>query len=775
MRNRFLLPSFALVAIFLLPGCASHLAKRHSSAVPESTIQSKSAAFPATNHPDTGITVSDTLTALDDGINDLPLIEDFVSRATIHAADSQYPQALQLLDSAAVLVNGSPELSANDSIRLFYLDRIAAIFSDLMPPEYIDSATDEISMLLFQKQFSDAYDTMASGASDSLLATMMSCQKNTSYNVPIVNNARVNRALQFLIRGKKGPIHKWLARAQFWLPVMKQMFADNGLPTDLAYLPLIESGFNPKAYSRSRASGIWQFISGTGSRYHLRKSFWLDERRDPIKSTTAAISYLKDLYAMFGNWHLVLASYNCGENGVQRALNRQQVTSYWDVKLPKETMGYVPEFVAALIVAKNYECFGFALQPTTTFDYDTVSLSECIDLAKIAKGLDIDREKLQSMNPHILQFCTPPDKSDVTLYLPSGTRDAFIQLAAQIPPEEKVRWLQYVIRRGDNLGSIAKKFRISVDALKSINKMRSNSLRAGRYLLIPLPADKSTRIETVDITPSIDKPVTQKKKAAVTQTPITPISGKAIKYQVKSGETLWGIAQLFNVDITDICTWNNLDEDRSMKAGTVLTVYPGESASDGKALANDKPVAAGFSAYTVKDGDNPYTIARKLNVSLPDLIRWNELDKTQPMIHPGEVLAYKPASNSATAPQAPVTIVKSSSASEHIVKAGETLSGIARTYSVSIDALQKANGLDEKAVLREGKILKIPQRQLESSTPSRPMKNVVVYTVRKGDTIWNIADTFGVSVDQVYSDNGLEKNTPIRPGATLKIVLNQKM
>jgi LysM repeat protein len=157
------------------------------------------------------------------------------------------------------------------------------------------------------------------------------------------------------------------------------------------------------------------------------------------------------------------------------------------------------------------------------------------------------------------------------------------------------------------------------------------------------------------------------------------------------------------------------------------------------------------------------------------LIRWNELDQTQPMIHPGEVLAFKATSSAAAQPAAPITIVKPSTATEHTVQAGETLSGIARTYSVSVDALQKANGLDEKSILPAGKILKIPQQPLESSAPSRPVKNIVVYTVRKGDTIWNIADTFGVSVDQVYSDNGLEKNAPIKPGDTLKIVLKKEL
>lgn len=183
-----------------------------------------------------------------------------------------------------------------------------------------------------------------------------------------------------------------------------------GQPQDLAYLPLIESGFNPVAYSYANASGIWQFIASTGKLYGLKKSFWADERRDPIKSTQAAAMYLKKLFGDFGHWDLALAAYNCGENGLARSIARSRSNDFWTLKrIPNQTKNYVPFYLAALTIAKNPKCFGVKIPDTLAPPPDTVVVSDCISLSDIASGLGIDPDSLKKMNPHIMRWCTPPD------------------------------------------------------------------------------------------------------------------------------------------------------------------------------------------------------------------------------------------------------------------------------------------------------------------------------------------------------------------------------
>ena len=464
---------------------------------------------------------------------------------------------------------------------------------------------------------------------DSALFSGIVTQKNISYDIPVTWNNRVARSLIFLSRGKKGPFGKWLNQAAYYLPLMKPLFAQKGLPTDLAYLPLIESGFNSRAYSFAHASGIWQFIPSTGVYYGLRINYWLDERRDPIKATNAAISYLQKLYTEFGDWYLALAGYNCGERNVYRAFQKNLSYSFWELDVPGETKNYVPQFIAAVVVAKNAGFFGFTVDTSMVFDLDTVYISKCIDLKTIADSLSISLPELRDMNPHILHWCTPPDLKNVVLYLPHDKGVLFKEFYDRLPPGHATMLYSYRVGRGDNLGSLSRRFGVPVDVIKQLNKLRSNSLKVKSIVLLPIPQN-----------PETGQPIAlNKASSSVSSRPSTLNGLKAVRYRVRPKDTMWSLAKLFNVSIENICRWNNLRPKSTLKSGSVLVFYT--STKSIKSLPKSTAgTRAGRTRYLVKSGDNLSTVALRLGVSVTDLILWNNKSQRNPVIQPGEQLVY---------------------------------------------------------------------------------------------------------------------------------------
>jgi len=250
------------------------------------------------------------------------------------------------------------------------------------------------------------------------------------FDVPIQTNRQVRAYLVYFSTERQQIIRRYLARSSRYLPMIKEVFQEYGLPEDLAYLAMIESGFNPHAYSHAAACGMWQFIRGTAARYGLAMDSYLDERRDPEKSTRAAARYLLDLYKQFGSWYLAAASYNCGENRVQRELDQSNHKSFWDLSanqcLPNETKNYVPQMIAATIIAKNPEKFGFKRVPyLPPIQYEKVKVEEPTSLKAAAFAINVPTEELQLLNPELRRGTTPPDGAGYTLNLPKGSRDLF--------------------------------------------------------------------------------------------------------------------------------------------------------------------------------------------------------------------------------------------------------------------------------------------------------------------------------------------------------------
>jgi membrane-bound lytic murein transglycosylase D len=295
-----------------------------------------------------------------------------------------------------------------------------------------DDNNDESSLTeeLSAKRLEELYAKSGiSGWDPSLEEELKKWDHQVKFDAPIQMNKQVRAYLVYFSTERKGTIRRYLSRSTRYLPMIKEVFQEYGLPEDLAYLAMIESGFNPNAYSHAHACGMWQFIRGTGARYGLAMDGYVDERRDPEKSTRAAAKYLLDLYKQFGSWYLAAASYNCGEGRVQKELNHSNHKNFWELSanqcLPTETKNYVPQLIAATIIAKNPEKFGFKGVPyLPALAIDKVQVKEPTSLKAAAVAVNVPVEEIQSLNPELLRGITPPDGT-YTLKLPAKSQELF--------------------------------------------------------------------------------------------------------------------------------------------------------------------------------------------------------------------------------------------------------------------------------------------------------------------------------------------------------------
>ncbi len=313
-------------------------------------------------------------------------------------------------------------------------------------------------------------------------------------------NRRANKYVEHHINKLSGNFRNhfahWLERSGRYIPMMQNILREEGLPEDMAWLPLIESGFNPRAYSRAHASGPWQFIRATGRRYGLKVDYWVDERRDPVKSTRAAARYLKDLYGMFDSWSLAMAAYNAGEGKIKRALRKTKSQDFWGLLrtryIRRETKNYVPKFIAARMIAVHPEKYGFKdIQYHEGFTYDEVTLENPLSLDVAAKCAETTVKDIKDLNPELRRWSTPPVK-DYTLRVPRGSRDKFMANLSKLPKSKWVSVTVYTVRRGDTLSHIAMRYGVSVRTLKAYNKInRRNLIRPGQKLVVPISLRKS--------------------------------------------------------------------------------------------------------------------------------------------------------------------------------------------------------------------------------------------------------------------------------------------
>ena len=385
-------------------------------------------------------------------------------------------------------------------------------------------------------------------------------------DIPMVMNEKVQYFINYFSDIQHDVFAKWLERSERYIPQMKKILRNNGLPEDLVYMALIESGFNTHALSRSRACGPWQFMRGTARLYHLKVNWWVDERRNPEKSTLAAARYLKNLYDTFGSWYLAEAAYNAGPLKVMWAMQKQKTDNFWNLAdhryLRKETRDYVPKLIAAAMIAKDPAAYGFSdLTYDKPLDNDTVVLHHQIDLHVAARLADTSYATLKQLNPELLRWATPP-VPDYTLNIPSGTRKLFLADLDKLPRREFFSYKRYRIRPGDTLYMIAREFGVSAHELRDMNHIWNvKALHPGHDIIIPVsPYQHREAVASV------------RRMRVINTSYATPRPGSHyIYYRVKQGDTLWNIAQKFDVTISRI-KYNNRLRGRLIKPNMILKI-----------------------------------------------------------------------------------------------------------------------------------------------------------------------------------------------------------
>lgn len=412
-------------------------------------------------------------------------------------------------------------------------------------------------------------------------------------------------------------IEKSGERSSPYIHYIVERLAERNMPMELALLPMIESAYNPFAYSSANAVGLWQFIPSTGRYFNLRQTSWYDGRRDVMASTNAAMDYLSRLHEMFnGDWLLALAAYNAGEGRVSRAIERNQKlglpTDYWNLPLPKETQNYVPKLLALSQVVMSPQAYGVDLEPIANEPYfEQVVLKRRMDLSRVAAMADLDEDELYQLNPAFKQRITldgPPH-----LLVPTANAELLTANLALMKPQDLVDWQQYSVRSGDSLSGIANRHHLTVSILKDINKLSNNHLRIGQVLSIPAQPG---------VTPKEPLFQTAAGRTATLRT-----------YRVKNGDNLWQIAKTHQVSVKDVKRWNKITGN-TLHAGQALALY------DAQATTKTSNGPRGdVTYYKVRKGDSLYVIAKRFKVEMQHLQRWNP--RTGSAIKPGQTLTLR--------------------------------------------------------------------------------------------------------------------------------------
>ncbi len=417
-------------------------------------------------------------------------------------------------------------------------------------------------------------------------------------------------------------------RAEPFLHYIVQELEAENLPIEMALLPIVESAFDPFAYSHGRASGMWQFVPGTGKRFGMKQNWWYDGRRDVIASTKGAVAYLKYLHKYFdGDWMLALAAYNSGEGRVRRAMKnnarKNKPTDFWSLDLPKETRAYVPKLLALADLVKRPEDFNIKFYEIDNSPViETVDIKSQLDLAKAARLADLSLAEFQRLNPGFNRWATDPDGPHY-LVLPSTKVEQFKTGLAKLSEKERLSWQRYKIKTGDSLIRIANKFHTTPELIRKVNNISGNNIRAGKHLLIPVAA------QALD-----DYILSQDQRLTKTQT--KQRNGVKSVHVVKSGDTLWDIGRKYKVSTRSIAKWNGMAPRDTIKPGQELVIWQKVGLRQTAKNKNAKAIMRNIT-YRVRKGDSFARIADKFNVKISDIERWNSLSRKQ-YLQPGQML-----------------------------------------------------------------------------------------------------------------------------------------
>lgn len=394
--------------------------------------------------------------------------------------------------------------------------------------------------------------------------TAVEAVREETNDLPIVLNEAVLSGIDLY----QGPLREWfteaLARGGRYLPYIREVFASEGIPQDLAYVALVESAFKPTALSRARAKGVWQFIASTGKRYGLQQDWWVDERSDPEKATRAAARYLKTLHSMFGDWNLALAGYNAGEAKVARGIARYGTSDFWSLRrtraFRRETKNYVPLIHAAIVVAKAPDTYGFEVTPETAVQTDSVPVKGAVDLRVIAECAGAPLDQVRGLNPQLRRMATPAGRT-FDVKVPVGTGEALGKCLASLPAEKRVQFRTHVVARGQTLYTIARRYGTRSSDIASANAISPRkALKVGTELIIPI--EPSTRSAS------------NLRAARKTGNESASAQPTRIKHRIRRGDTLGSIASQYGTTIRELQSWNGLTSTRIAVGETLMILAP---------------------------------------------------------------------------------------------------------------------------------------------------------------------------------------------------------
>lgn len=454
------------------------------------------------------------------------------------------------------------------------------------------------------------------------------------FDLPEVEHKRIQQELNWFKRHPEY-MKRVAERAAPYLHYIIETVEAAGIPSEIALLPIVESAFQPFAYSHGRAAGIWQFIPATGKRYGLKQNWWYDGRRDVYESTKSAVRLLKNLNRNFkGDWMHALAAYNTGDARVKRSIRRNKRSGksidFFSLKLPKETRAYVPKLLALKKIINDPELYGIELDDIPDKPYfEQVKLDSQIDLALAAEMAGLPLDELYKLNSGYNRWATSPN-GPYDLLLPLTHVEQFKTKLAEVPADKRIKWVRHRVRNGETLGTIAQKFHTSISTIKRVNRLRGKTIRAGRGLTIPV-ASRSLREYRLS--------ANQRKNKLQN----IPRQGRKVSHIVQHGDTFWDLAQYHRVGVKQLAKWNSMAPRDRLQAGQRLIIWSrrGKSVSSLDIENLSAPPRRNITkriGYRVRNGDSLARISSKFKVSISQLKRWNRSVRNKKYIQPGQWL-----------------------------------------------------------------------------------------------------------------------------------------
>ncbi|MBX7149331.1 LysM peptidoglycan-binding domain-containing protein [bacterium] len=603
---------------------------------------------------------------------------------------------------------------------------------------------------------------------------------NRRNSIPLVHNPNVDR----WIKAFNGPLRKnfsrWLTRLSYYGPIMEGIFRQYNLPPDLVYLGMIESGFNLNAYSHAAAAGPWQFIKSTGSLYGLQSGSFVDERRDLIKATHAAAQHLRDLYKTYGDWYLSFAAYNAGAGKVNSAIRKGGTRDYWKLSsaksrlLRQETKDYVPKILAAAIISKNYRKYGYG---NDTFrkplDIEMAKVPDATDVYVLAKCAGVSVDEIRDLNPSLVAGVTPPG-SKYDIVLPEGTADTFNENYCKVPRNSRANFVFHRVAKHETLYTIANKYKVPAQKIAQINNIAAKAkLAPGRIVMVPKEGKALEKL-MAETQPGV---VNKNDGLLTASSEIVPAKKEKAKNKKQRDNIETLVAQETENTQEPVAPAFN-ETGVPTQANDVLAAAPAAP----EAPSDVDPAMLALT-YRVQEGDTMMSVAQKFDISADQLASWNAFPKNAPLAAGSTIFIAQPRNNqplqaevAALAPPMPVY-------SKYKVKKGDTLSSIARSHDVWAKDIQEWNKMGKSQVVKVGQILKIrnvtDQNSIVASSqaPATPapvlLKKVafkpIIHRVKQGETLWDLAKRYRVSVNDLKHWNALRSNQ-LYPNQKIKIM-----